>query len=452
LRRHRSHYLFWRIFVHGLLLIVAVTAISGAAFHIMGDEPVWRRVHQRVGELVEREIEQDGSAGDGLTARLEEAAFVLDGAVAVYRNDGELLAAAGGSTPPKFDGDADELDDHDWFHFDGARFVVVRLPSRQAYAVLEPPYKGSPAKLVLALALLFVVIALMSIPLARAIARPLERITSTARKLGDGELSARTGVERRDEVGLLARTLDEMAARLERKLRGEKELLAGASHEIRTPLARIKVALELCAQQGVTLEELKSNLQGIAGDAAELERLVDDALTLARLDLTDGDSNNLPLHRAPTSIGVLVQSARERFVSAHSGRELVTEVDGESAEIDVDGALVRRLLDNLLDNAAKYSEADQPIDVLARVEAERAIFEVRDRGIGIPEDELEQVFESFHRTDRSRTRGTGGTGLGLALCKRIALAHGGTISASPRDGGGAIIRVELPADRPFSVQ
>ena len=86
MKRHRSHFLFWRIFVHGLLLIVAVTVIGGAAMHFLGDEPVWSRMHQRVGQLVEQEIDkEDGS----LAERLEEVAFVFDGAVAVYRNDGE---------------------------------------------------------------------------------------------------------------------------------------------------------------------------------------------------------------------------------------------------------------------------------------------------------------------------------------------------------------------------
>jgi signal transduction histidine kinase len=449
LRRHRSHYLFWRIFVQGLLLIVVVTAVSGAAFHFLGDEPVWIKLHERLGRLVEQDIEKEGGA---LTARLEEVAFVMDSPVAVYANDGELLASAGGSPPPRFEGDPGEMGDHDWFHAEGQRFVSVRLPSRRAYAVLEPPHKGSPEKLIVALSLLFVVVALMSIPLARAIARPLERITSTARKLGDGDLSARTGVERRDEVGLLARTLDEMAGRLERKLRGEKELLAGASHEIRTPLARIKVALELCDDEGVTLEQLKANLRGIAGDTAELERLVDDALTLARLDLSDGGAESLTLRRAPTPLGALVADSNDRFTSVNPGRILELEVDGSEIDIEVDPALVGRLLYNLLDNAVKYSEADRPIELAARVDGERAVFEVRDRGIGIPEDELEQVFESFHRTDRSRTRGTGGTGLGLALCKRIAVAHGGDIGAASREGGGAIFRVELPAGRPKSPQ
>jgi len=446
MRRHRSHYLFWRIFVQGLLLILVVTAVSGAAFHFLGDEPVWSRVHQRVGRLVEQEIERGGGA---LAERLEEVAFVLDGAVAVYGNDGALLAAAGGTTPPPFDGDPAGIGEHDWFRAGGRRFVVVPLPSRRAYAVLEPPHRGTPEQLIAALALLLVVVALMSVPLARAIARPLERITATARRLGDGDLSARTGLSRRDEVGLLARTLDEMAGRLERKLRGERELLAGVSHEIRTPLARIKVALELCAEEGVTLEQLKANLQGIAGDAGELERLVDDALALARLDLSDG-GGELILRRAPTTIGELIDGASERFAATHAGRELAVETGARSVEADVDPSLVRRMLDNLLDNAAKYSETDRPIGLSARVDADRAVFEVSDRGIGIPAAELEQVFEPFHRTDRSRSRPAGGTGLGLTLCKRIAEAHRGSITASRRDGGGVAVRVELPLTRPIS--
>lgn len=448
----RSHrHLFWRIFSHGLLLIVVVIAVSGAAFHFLGDEPVWRRVHQRVGRLLERAMERGEPRDAALAEKLEEVAFVLDGAIAVYDNDGRLLAAAGQITPPPLDAaGARDLDDHDWFRSGGRRYVAVPLPSRRAYAVLEPPHKGTPEQLVVALALLLVVVALMSVPLARAIARPLERITATARKLGDGELSARTGLERRDEVGVLARTMDEMAEQLERRIRGEKELLAGASHEIRTPLSRIKVALELCAEEGVTLEQLKANLQGIAGDAAELERLVDDALTVARLDLTDGVGESLPVRRSPIPIAELVAGVVERFTSAHPGRALENEVDDGSAEIEVDGALLRRMLGNLLDNAAKYSEGDRPIELAACVEGDHAVFEVRDRGIGIPEGELEQVFEPFHRTDRSRSRSTGGTGLGLTLCKRIARAHGGTIHATPRDGGGVVFRAELPQARPLS--
>jgi signal transduction histidine kinase len=449
LRRHRSRFLFWRIFIHGLLLIVVVTAISGAAFHFLADEPIWRGVHQRVGQLVERSLEGDGVSEQELSMRLDEVAYVMDGAVAVYGNDGELLAAAGEPIPPPFDGDPRDLDEHDWYHAEGKRVVAVPLPSGERYAVFEPPHKGGPENLVIGLTILFVVVALMSIPLARAIARPLERITGTARRLGDGDLSARTGITRRDEVGLLARTLDEMATRLERKLRAEKELLAGASHEIRTPLARIKVALELCAEEGVTVEQLKSNLQGIAGDAAELERLVEDALIVARLDLADGDGD-LPLRRGPIPIGELLDETRDRFGVAHPTRELVARADGPDVAIEVDASLVRRMLDNLIDNAAKYSDSDQPIEVIARVEGDRAVLEVRDLGIGIPDDELELVFEPFHRTDRSRSRGTGGTGLGLTLCKRIAQAHGGAISALPRDGGGVIVRAELPIGRPVA--
>jgi signal transduction histidine kinase len=439
--------LFWRIFVHGLLLIVVVTAVSGVVFHLLGDQPMWRRVHERVGQLVERSIVQGAPSQEALAARLEEFVFITDGAIAVYERDGTLLATAGELTPPALDAnDARDLEDHEWFRASGRRFVAVALPSRQAYAVFEPPYVGSPEKLVVGLLLLLSVVALMSIPLARAIARPLEKITRTARQLGDGDLAARTGIERRDEVGVLARTMDEMAEQLERKIRAERELLAGASHEIRTPLARIKVALELCNEDRVTLDEIKDQLAGIAGDAAELERLVEDALSVARLDLASGSSDGMKLRRSSTAVSELVERAGSRFAEAYPNRGLTVDIAADLPTIEVDAALVRRLLDNLLDNAAKYSAGDQPIEIAASVSGQHVLLEVRDRGVGVANGDLDLVFEPFFRADDSRS--SGGTGLGLTLCKRIALAHGGSITARSRDGGGAIFRVVLPVSLP----
>jgi signal transduction histidine kinase len=140
----------------------------------------------------------------------------------------------------------------------------------------------------------------------------------------------------------------------------------------------------------------------------------------------------------------LARDAAERFRAAHEGRALEVSVADGLPPLRGDAALLRRLLRNLLDNAAKYSEPPAPVRLSVRGEDGVAVLEVSDRGIGIAAEDLPRLFTPFFRTDRSRARGTGGTGLGLALAKRIAEAHGGTISASSAPGEGATFRVTLP--------
>jgi signal transduction histidine kinase len=141
----------------------------------------------------------------------------------------------------------------------------------------------------------------------------------------------------------------------------------------------------------------------------------------------------------------LAADAAERFRGAHEGRTLEVAAEDGLPAVTGDAALLRRLLVNLLDNAAKYSEPPAPVTMAVRRADGAAIIEVRDFGIGIAPEDLPRLFTPFFRTDRSRARGTGGTGLGLALAKRIAEAHGGTISAESAPGEGTVFRVRLPA-------
>jgi signal transduction histidine kinase len=234
-----------------------------------------------------------------------------------------------------------------------------------------------------------------------------------------------------------------MAERLQALVRGEKELLANVSHELRTPLARIRVALELAAEGD--LERARRFLGEIGADLAELDRLVEDILSAARLDLAAGDGAALPLRRAPVELGVVIEEAAARFRAARPDRALELDLAAPLPAITGDAALLRRLLANLLDNAAKYSEPPAPVALAARTAAGSAILEVRDRGIGIAAADLPRLFTPFFRTDRSRARGTGGVGLGLALARRIVEAHGGRIEAESAEGTGTMIRVTIPA-------
>jgi signal transduction histidine kinase len=287
------------------------------------------------------------------------------------------------------------------------------------------------------LALVVLAIALASAPLARAIARPIENLSRAARRLGEGDLAARSGLKRSDEIGALASTFDEMAERLGRLLEGQRELLANVSHELRTPLARIQVALSLAAE--TEPEQARRHLREAEEDVAELDGLVADVLTVTRLD----GGGSLVLRRERLDPQGLVNEAIDRFRRHHPHRAIDARLEAV-AQIDAESGLVARVLDNLLDNAAKYSEAPTQVLVELAPSGAGVIVSVRDQGIGIPPEDQPHIFTPFFRGDRSRGRDTGGIGLGLALSKRIVEAHGGHIALESSPGGGTMVRVWLP--------
>lgn len=445
LRRRRHPRLFWRIYLYGLFMLAAVAVALAVAGALSRGE--WARGPERLVQYAA------GRMGD-LRAdppRLAEAlrvvreAFGVD--LAVYQEDGALLTSGGGPPPPPLSPPELARLGRKPERLHGRHFGWVARISGEPPAYLLVVRGSRPPSLERSATFLVVVLlalAAASVPLARAIARPLERLTAAARALGSGDLSARAGVDRADEVGELGRAFDEMAGRLERLLRQEKELLANVSHELRTPLSRIRVALDLAAEGD--MERARRFLGEIATDLSEVERLVEDILTAARLDLAQGrPGSGMPLRREPIEGAELVARAAERFRAAHPGRTLEVAAGEGLPALDADAALLRRALDNLLDNAAKYSDQAQPVALSARAEGGALVLEVRDRGIGIDPADLPRLFTPFYRTDRSRARGTGGVGLGLALAKRIVEAHGGTIAVESAPGEGTTMRLRVPA-------
>ena len=294
------------------------------------------------------------------------------------------------------------------------------------------PTAPVPVQLVVVLACL-VVVALASYPLARGIVRPLERLTETARAFGRGELSVRSGLPAGGEVGTLAQAFDEMADRIERQMASEKALLANVSHELRTPLARIRVAVELAEDGGPTAAEY---LREIGTDIDELDRLLSDLLTTARLDAAP------PLKREPVEARALLERAAQRFQALFPERALRVDLSDTLPVIDADPVLLRRVVDNLLHNAQKYS--DSTVHLSARLEDTSLRVAVRDAGPGIDAADQARLFTPFFRTDRSRARETGGVGLGLALAKRVIEAHGGELGVDSRLGEGATFWFRLP--------
>jgi signal transduction histidine kinase len=305
----------------------------------------------------------------------------------------------------------------------------------EAAAGLPPPFLPLVATLL--------GLALAAWILARAIARPLDRLARTARALGAGDLSARTGLAREDELGQVAKAFDEMADRVVALLHGQTELVATVAHELRTPLARIRVALDLA--QDADARVAQEALSEIATDLVELEGLVTDILAAARLQLVgEGAAPGAPpLRLVRLEPGPVLEGAAERFRSRHPGRRLELLRDPALPQIDADAVLLRRALDNLLDNARKYSGPDQPVQLRVRAEGQTMEISVEDHGVGLSREELARLFTPFFRAERAGPP-TSGVGLGLVLVRRIVEAHGGCLVAESQVGAGTNMVVRLP--------
>ncbi len=270
---------------------------------------------------------------------------------------------------------------------------------------------------------------------------PIDALTRTARKISAEDLSQRLDLRLPDdEVGRLARTFDEMIARLDDAFRRQRQFTADASHELRTPLTAIKGQTEVALQRDRDAGEYREVLRGVNHEVDRMIRLVASLLTLAR-----ADARQIPVNRESVDLEKVVADAVEQIGPAAADKAISVNVHSHSGiRLVADQDLLLHLILNLLDNAVKYTPSGGTIDVACRAEAGYAELTVSDPGPGVPAEHLPHVFDRFYRVDKARAQADGGAGLGLSICRWIAEAHGGTISAESR-GEGAIFTVRLPA-------
>ncbi len=440
--------LFWHVYLNGLLLLVlvaiAVATVGAALRHVPAGGG--RNPERFVAYAAERVADLRGRPA-ALDRELRRVRDAFGAEVTVYGAGAVSATNVDPPLPPLRPRDESRLAEGP-FRVEGRHFTFAApVPDAPDTYVLLSGSFPSPSLLRGAFFLMAVLLALAvaSIPLARTISAPLEQLRRALRAFGAGDLSARARLRARGEVGEVASAFDQMADRIEALLRSERELLANVSHEFRTPLARIRVALDLAAEGDH--ERAQRFLAEIGADLGELELLVEDVLTAARLDLAAGREPEvgLPLRRERVDARALVLKVAERFRAEHPDRSLEVAVDDPLPALDADPALLRRVFENLLDNARKYSDDGAAIALAARVQGGALSVEVRDQGIGLDAEDLEKIFTPFFRSDRSRARGTGGVGLGLALAKRVVEAHGGRIAAESATGRGTTIRFSVPA-------
>lgn len=280
----------------------------------------------------------------------------------------------------------------------------------------------------------------LSVSLTRAVSVDLRRLASVAARIGEGDLPDKTGIDRRDEVGEVARTIDDMLGRLRaaetaraRDDAARRQLYAAVGHDLRTPLTALRLAVE--AIQDGMVEDAAPYLASMQANLVALSALVDDAILLARAEAGDWTLSSEPSELLEVAEGV-VEAVRP--VADRAGIEVVLE--GEQCKVDGDERVVGRILRNLLDNAIQHAESR--VAVLVSSDDGATTVTVSDDGPGFSPEFVEQAFEPFTRSDPSRSGG--GTGLGLAIVRTLAGAVGAeaSIRQPPRDSaGGATVEV-----------
>ena len=273
---------------------------------------------------------------------------------------------------------------------------------------------------------------------------PIDKLTRLARRVSAKDLSQRLNLRLPDdEVGRLARTFDEMIARLDDAFRRQRQFTADASHELRTPLTAIKGQVEVALRRRRDAAAYREVLQAVNEEVDRLIRLVGSLLTLAR-----ADAGQIPIALETVSLSELVAGAVEQVDPVAKQRDIELSASaGPAVTLQADEDLLLQLLLNLLDNAIKHTPAGGRVTVGWRVNGRQVELWVRDTGVGIAGEHLAHIFDRFYRVDKARSRAEGGVGLGLSICRWIAEAHGGHISVRSAPGQGSTFTAGLPTGR-----
>ena len=284
-----------------------------------------------------------------------------------------------------------------------------------------------------------------------ALTEKVSQLSSAAGRLAEGDLSARVGDHGSDELGQLAAAFDEMAEQLERAFgrqraleTARRELITSVSHDLRTPLATTRAMVEALAD-GVVSEpaDVARYLGLILRETQHLSRLIDDLFELSQID-----SGSLRLRTDVIDLTELVNDTVAAFQAPALERDLRIEqsLDGPLS-VQADGERLQRVLRNLLDNALRHTPPGGTIAVATRQAEGNASVSVSDSGPGVAEADLERIFDSFYRGERSRRRDEGasaGAGLGLAIARGLVQAHQGRIWAEASPLGGVAVQIRLP--------
>lgn len=319
--------------------------------------------------------------------------------------------------------------------------ITVSVASGSLLTPEELHLRHSLDRLHLIAAAIAVVAALLiALLLAETLSRPLRRIRSAAEELERGDLDTRVEAGGAPELRSTGRALNRLAETLEHAEELRKASVADLAHELRTPVNGLLARIE-AAQDGVL--PMDENLTAMHDEALRMTRLLDD---LARL--ADAEQPGLLLDKRPVDVNAVAQAAGQAFAPQFAEAGIVFTTQGEAAWVNGDSGRLEQIVANLLSNALRYTEAGGEVTLSVGHADGEVTLDVADTGIGIAPEDLRHIFTRFWRSDRSRSRATGGTGIGLAIVRELVRAHDGRVDVDSTPGHGSHFHVALPAVTP----
>ena len=271
--------------------------------------------------------------------------------------------------------------------------------------------------------------------------KPVKSVVQTAKEISADDLSLRIEVgQRHDEIGELVDTFNDMISRLEKSVKKIKQFSGDVSHELRTPLTIIRGEIEVLLRKERNKEEYQKTLKSTLEEAAYLERIIDDLLFLSRIEALEKKESD---KRAKLD-EILLNVVESQELTANKKSITLDIRKVEPSEINGEEILLERMITNVIDNAIRYTLPHGKVEVTLEKKDGSIIFLVQDTGIGIPEESLPLIFDRFYVVDKSRSKETGGLGLGLSIVKRVVDCHGGKIEIKSELKKGTSFSVRFP--------
>ncbi len=315
------------------------------------------------------------------------------------------------------------------------------LPPKEFLNPLQMQFlRQQKSALIMAAFGMVLVVVIFSLPLADRLVRPIRAMAAATRDLASGKYTIRVPVSSSDELGQLARDFNAMALTLEKNEKARRQWVADISHELRTPLAVLRGEIEALLEgiRNTTPEAIRS----LHTEALRLHRLIDDLYQLALSDL-----GTLTYRKEDLDLVKLLKDSIEPYHAEFARKGLTLTVNilqGVEVTVFADRERLHQLFANLLENSLKFTESAGKLVIRLACHNDHAAIDFEDSAPGVPEEELDRLFDRLYRVEASRSRSSGGAGLGLAICKNIVEAHAGTISAHQSPFGGVLIRISLP--------